>query len=171
MCSYCEEMLKVLPDPKNVWKYMLAVTQIPRGSNKGDEMFRHLKIRNFLKEQAEKLGCETYVDKGENLIVRKAATPGYEDKPVICFQGHMDMVPEKDAGSTHNFLTDGLTLSVEDGWIRADRTTLGGDDGVAVAMMLALLDGAPAPHPALECLFTVSEETGMRGHLTPTRQD
>lgn len=73
---YLEEMLKGLPNPKSVWKYMLAVTQIPRGSNDEGENFRHKKILSFLKEQAEALHCETYVDKGENLIIRKAAYPG-----------------------------------------------------------------------------------------------
>lgn len=71
-------MLKGLPNPKSVWKYMLAVTQIPRGSNDEGENFRHKKILSFLKEQAEALHCETYVDKGENLIIRKAAYPGRE---------------------------------------------------------------------------------------------
>lgn len=76
MNRYLDEMLKHLPNPTSVWKYMLAVTQIPRGSNMDNENFRHKKILSFLKEQAEKLNCETFVDKGENLIIRKPAFPG-----------------------------------------------------------------------------------------------
>lgn len=75
-CRYLEEMLKTLPKPESIWKYMLAVTQIPRGSNQEGENFRHHRILSFLKEQAEALHCQTYVDKGENLIIRKAAFPG-----------------------------------------------------------------------------------------------
>lgn len=82
MNRYLDEMLKHLPNPTSVWKYMLAVTQIPRGSNMDNENFRHKKILSFLKEQAEKLNCETFIDKGENLIIRKPAFPGMHN---CCF--------------------------------------------------------------------------------------
>ena len=157
-------MLKVLPDPKNVWKYKLAVTQIPRGSNKADEMLRHQKIHNFLKEQAEKLGCETYVDKGENLIVRKAATPGYEDKPVVCLQCHMDMVVQKNDDVNINFDTDPLTPRIVDNkWLMATGTSLGADNGIGIATCFAILEDKTLKHGPLEVLVTRDEETGLYG--------
>ena len=109
MFSYIQEILEQLPNPKNVWKYMLAVTQIPRGSNQGDEMWRHKKILAFLEEQAKELGCETYIDSGDNLIVRKKAYPGCEDKPVVCLQCHMDMVVQKNDDVEIDFTKDPLT--------------------------------------------------------------
>ena len=157
-------MLKVLPDPKNVWKYMLAVTQIPRGSNKGEEMWRHLKIREFLKEQAEKLGCETYVDKGENLIVRKPAYPGCEDKPVVCLQCHMDMVVQKNDDVNINFDTDPLTPRIVDNkWLMATGTSLGADNGIGIATCFAILEDKTLKHGPLEVLVTRDEETGLYG--------
>ena len=144
-------------EPQAVFRFFEDICAIPHPS--GHEGA----VADYVEEFAKARGLSYVRDAADNLLLRLPASAGCEGAEPVLLQGHMDMVPEKDAGSTHNFLTDGLTLSVEDGWIRADRTTLGGDDGVAVAMMLALLDGAPAPHPALECLFTVSEETGMDG--------
>ena len=103
-------------------------------------------------------------DKLNNVFIRKDATAGYENIPAILFQGHTDMVCEKNADSDHDFLKDGLKLSIKDGkYLWADGTTLGGDDGIAVAFMLALLD--KAEHPTLEMLFTVEEETGLGGAI------
>lgn len=144
-------------EPQAVFRFFEDICAIPHPS--GHEGA----VADYVEEFAKARGLSYVRDAADNLLLRLPASAGCEGAEPVLLQGHMDMVPEKDAGSTHNFLTDGLTLSVEDGWIRADHTTLGGDDGVAVAMMLALLDGAPAPHPALECLFTVSEETGMDG--------
>ena len=144
-------------EPQAVFRFFEDICAIPHPS--GHEGA----VADYVEEFAKARGLSYVRDAADNLLLRLPASAGCEGAEPVLLQGHMDMVPEKDAGSTHNFLTDGLTLSVEDGWIRADHTTLGGDDGVAVAMMLALLDGAPVPHPALECLFTVSEETGMDG--------
>ena len=144
-------------EPQAVFRFFEDICAIPHPS--GHEGA----VADYVEEFAKARGLSYVRDAADNLLLRLPASAGCEGAEPVLLQGHMDMVPEKDAGSTHDFLTDGLTLSVEDGWIRADRTTLGGDDGVAVAMMLALLDGAPVPHPALECLFTVSEETGMDG--------
>ncbi len=144
-------------EPQSVFRFFEDICAIPHPSGHEGAVADY--VENFAKER----GLSYVRDAANNLLLRLPASAGCEGAGAVLLQGHMDMVPEKDAGSTHNFLTDGLTLSVEDGWIHADRTTLGGDDGVAVAIMLALLDGAPAPHPALECLFTVSEETGMDG--------
>lgn len=144
-------------EPQAVFRFFEDICAIPHPS--GHEEV----IADYIEQFAVSRGLSYMRDKANNLLIRLPASPGCEGAEPVLLQGHTDMVPEKDADSTHDFLTDGLTLSVEDGWIRADRTTLGGDDGVAVAIMLALLDGAPHPHPALECLFTVSEETGMDG--------
>lgn len=144
-------------EPQTVFRFFEDICGIPRPS--GHESAIADYVENFAKSR----GLSYMRDGTNNLFIRLPASAGCESAEPVLLQGHMDMVPEKDAGSTHNFLTDGLTLSVEDGWIHADHTTLGGDDGFAVAVMLALLDGAPAPHPPLECLFTVSEETGMDG--------
>lgn len=144
-------------EPQAVFRFFEDICAIPHPSGHEEA------IADYIESFAKERGLSYMRDKANNLFVRLPATPGCEGAEPVLLQGHTDMVPEKDPDSTHDFLTDGLTLSVEDGWIRADRTTLGGDDGVAVAIMLALLDGAPDPHPALECLFTVSEETGMDG--------
>lgn len=144
-------------EPQAVFRFFEDICAIPHPS--GHEGA----IADYIEGFARERGLSYTRDKANNLFIRLPATPGCESAEPVLLQGHTDMVPEKDADSAHDFLTDGLTLSVEDGWIRADHTTLGGDDGVAVAIMLALLDGAPDPHPALECLFTVSEETGMDG--------
>ena len=144
-------------EPKNVFRYFEAISAIPRPSGHEE------KIADYVEQFAKERGLCCYRDEVNNVFVKKPATPGCEGAPAVMLQGHMDMVPEKDADSDHDFLTDGLKLSVTDGWIHADHTTLGGDDGAAVAIMLALLDSAPDPHPALECLFTVSEETGLTG--------
>ena len=164
MHSYCEEMLKVLPDPKFVWKYMLAVTQIPRGSNQGDEMWRHKKILNFLKTQAEELGLEALVVKCDNLVVRKPASPGCEDKPIVCLQCHMDMVVQKNDDVNINFDTDPLTPRiVDDKWLMATGTSLGADNGIGIATCFAILEDKTLKHGPLEVLVTRDEETGLYG--------
>ena len=156
--------MKALPEPANVWKYMLALTQIPRGSNMGDEMWRHLKVREFLRKKAEELGCETYVDQGGNLIVRKAAYPGCEDKPTVCLQCHMDMVVQKDDDVEINFDTDPLTPRIVDNkWLMATGTSLGADDGAGVATCFAILEDKTIKHGPLEILVTRDEETGLYG--------
>ena len=120
-------------------------------------------IADYIEAFAKTRGLACYRDGVHNVFIKLPATEGHESAPAVMLQGHTDMVGEKTADSTHDFTTDGLKLRVNDGWISATDTTLGGDDGVAVAMMLAILDSPPEPHPAIECLFTVSEETGLEG--------
>ena len=145
-------------EPALVLQYFEEICAIPHVS--GDECA----IADYVENFARSKGLFCYRDGVNNVFVKRNASAGCEGAPAVMLQGHLDMVGEKDAASTHNFATDGLRLSVDaEGWISADGTTLGGDDGVAVAMMLALLDTPPEPHPALECLFTVSEETGLEG--------
>ena len=167
MFSYIQEILVQLPNPKNVWKYMLAVTQIPRGSNQGDEMWRHKKILAFLEEQAKELGCETYIDSGDNLIVRKKAYPGCEDKPVVCLQCHMDMVVQKNDDVEIDFTKDPLTprIAEKEGkkYLMATGTSLGADNGIGIATCFAILEDKELKHGPIEVLVTRDEETGLFG--------
>ena len=142
-------------EPKRALEIFEDICAIPHGS--GNESG----VADYICRFAEKNSLFCLRDETGNVFVRKCATAGYEGAEPILLQGHMDMVCEKNSDSTHDFLKDGLSLSVKDGFLWADGTTLGADNGIAVAMMLALLeiDG----HPTLECLFTVEEETGLAG--------
>ncbi len=148
-------------EPRNLLRFFEDICAIPHVS--GDEQA----ISDYVVAFAKERGLFCYRDAVHNVFVRLPATPGYETAPAVMLQGHLDMVGEKDADSSHDFATDGLSLRiVQEGntdWLTATGTTLGGDDGFAVALMLDLLDCPPEPHPALECLFTVSEETGLEG--------
>ena len=145
-------------EPASVLAFCEDICAIPHVS--GDEKA----IADYIEQFAQTRGLTCYRDSVHNVFIKLPATEGHESAPAVMLQGHTDMVGEKTADSTHDFATDGLKLRVtEDGWISATDTTLGGDDGIAVAMMLAILDNPPEPHPAIECLFTVSEETGLEG--------
>ena len=145
-------------EPASVLSFFEDICAIPHVS--GDERA----IADYIEAFAKTRGLACYRDSVHNVFIKLPATEGHESAPAVMLQGHTDMVGEKTADSTHNFATDGLKLRVdEQGWISATDTTLGGDDGIAVAMMLAILDNPPEPHPAIECLFTVSEETGLEG--------
>ena len=137
--------------------YFEAISAVPRAS-KHEE-----KIAAFLCDFAKERGLEHERDGANNVYIIKPATKGMEHRPAVSLQGHIDMVCEKDAGTEHDFDTDGLDLYVENGALRARGTTLGGDDGAAVACMMALLDADDIPHPRLECVFTADEEMGMGG--------
>lgn len=151
--------MKVLEnlEPKNVMKYFEEISQIPRGSKNEKE------ISDFLVKFAKDRDLEVIQDNFLNVIIKKPATKGFENVPSIIIQGHMDMVCEKNQGTNHDFLKDSLKLRVEDGWIKATGTTLGADNGIAVAFGLALLDSKDIPHPSLEVLITSDEEMGMSG--------
>ncbi len=144
-------------EPKRLFEIFEEISAIPRGS--GNEKG----IADYICAYAEKLGLFYVRDNVNNVFVRKNAGKGYENKPAILLQGHTDMVCEKNASTVHDFTKDPLKLIVKDGYLMADGTTLGADDGVAVAMMLALLEYDSEPLPMLECLFTVSEETSLLG--------
>lgn len=144
-------------EPKSVFNFFEEISAIPRGS--GNEKG----IADYLEQFAISRGLEYSRDEINNVFIKKPASAGRETSPAVLFQGHTDMVCEKNAGTDHDFLHDGIKLYVDGNLLRAKGTTLGADDGVAVAMMLALLDGAVESHPDIECLFTVSEETGMDG--------
>ena len=140
-----------------MFHYFEEISKIPRGS--GNEKG----IADYLEAFANERALSCYRDAENNILIKKPATSGREADAPVLLQGHTDMVCEKLPSVKHDFLTDPLKLYVEDGWLKAKGTTLGADDGIAVAAMLAILDGAIVSHPALECLFTTAEETGMDG--------
>ena len=145
--------------PERVFYYFEELSKIPRES--GNENA----VSNFLVDTAKKLGLEVYQDKINNVIIKKNATKGYENSDGIILQGHMDMVCEKALDSNHNFKTDGLDLVIDGDYLRANKTTLGADNGIAVAMGLAVLEDNTIKHPQIELLVTVEEETTMKGAL------
>jgi len=144
-------------EPKRVMHYFEEISNIPRGS------YNETEISNYLVDYAIKHELEYYQDKLNNVIMIKDASEGYEKEEPIIIQGHMDMVCEKVQGSSHDFTKDPLDLYVEDGFLKARDTTLGGDDGIAVAMALAILEDDEIKHPRLEVVITTSEEVGMDG--------
>ncbi len=142
-------------EPRAVWRYFEAICDLPHGS-------RNTKLlSDFCMIFARIRGLWCQQDKANNVIIRKEASPGYEDHPTVIIQGHLDMVCEKVSGHAIDFRRDGLSLYIEDGYVRAKGTTLGGDDGVAVAFALALLDDKNLVHPPLEIVLTADEEIGM----------
>ena len=144
-------------EPQNVFHFFEEICSIPHGSGNTKQISDYLV--NFAKERSLK-----YVqDEMNNVVIYKPATPGYENAPTLILQGHMDMVCEKHPDVEHDFTTEGLKLKVEDSYLSAEGTTLGGDDGIAVAYGLAILDSTDLNHPALEILFTVDEEIGLLG--------
>ena len=156
------DVLKGLHDSK-VFEYFEAISEIPRGS--GNEKA----ISDYMVQFAKDLNLEVKQDEAYNIYIKKPATPGYENAPAVILQGHLDMVCEKNKETTHDFEKDGLNLYIDEDWIGAKGTTLGADNGVAIAYQMALLADNSIKHPALECLMTTDEERGMTGvaHLHP----
>ena len=144
-------------EPRLLWKYFLALSQIPRGSK--NEAAAAL----WVAEQARALGCDVIQDEVGNVIARKAATPGREQAPITALQAHVDMVCEKNEATVHDFLTDPIALVREGDILRASGTTLGADNGIGVAAALAVLASKEIKHGPLEVLITVDEETGLTG--------
>ena len=149
-------------DPQIVWKNFYLLTQVPRPSG-------HLqKIQEFLLNWASEHGIEAWKDGGENIVMRKPATPGHENRRTAVLQAHMDMVPQKVDESTHNFETDPIETWIDGEWVKAKGTTLGSDDGMGVAAIMAVLESQDLEHGPLEALITADEETCMYGvnHLS-----
>ena len=149
--------MSVLDISKKINYYFEEICKIPHGS------YQEEKLADYLIAFAKSHQLSYFSDDLHNVVIFKEAAKGYEKKESILLQAHIDMVNEKESDSNHNFNSDPLSLYVEDGWLHAQKTTLGGDDGVGVAYMLALLDDTNALHPALECVFTVQEEVGLKG--------
>jgi dipeptidase D len=143
--------------PERLWFYFAEVLKIPRPSKKEE------KIIEYLVKFGEEHNLETIRDQSGNVVIRKLALKGSENAPSVCLQGHVDMVCEKDAEVVHDFEKDPIRAYIEEGWLKARGTTLGADNGIAVATMLALLEAKDIAHGPLECLFTIDEETGLTG--------
>ena len=146
-------------DYKKIFYYFSEISAIPRGSK------NNTAISNYLVNFAKERGLEYIQDEYENVVIIKEASKGYENAPAIMLQGHMDMVCEKTNDSNHDFLTEGIELLADDDYIHADRTTLGADNGIAVAYSLAFLDDETLQHPRIEAIFTTDEEVGMEGAI------
>ena len=143
--------------PQNVWKHFYSLTQIPRPSGHME------KITKFLIYFGKGLGLESFVDEVGNVIIRKPATPGMENRKGIILQAHMDMVPQKNNDTIHDFTTDPIETYVDGDWVKAKGTTLGADNGLGVAAIMAVLEDNNLKHGPLEALITKDEETGMYG--------
>lgn len=144
-------------EPEKLFHFFEEISAIPRGS--GNEKG----ISDYLVKFARERGFWVYQDDSYNVIIRKGGSKGAEDKPAVMLQGHIDMVCDKRAGVEHDFEKDGIRLVVKDGVLSADGTTLGADNGVAVALMLMVLDDENVKHPPVECVFTTEEEVGLNG--------
>ena len=147
-------------EPAQLFHFFEEVSAIPRGS--GNEKG----ISDFLVAFAKERGLDVYQDEVYNVIIRKPASAGAENAPTVMLQGHIDMVCDKLGSVEHDFTTDGIDLVVKDGVLTANGTTLGADNGIAVALMLTVLNDDSIAHPALECVFTTDEETGLVGAET-----
>ncbi|MBO4393580.1 MAG: M20/M25/M40 family metallo-hydrolase, partial [Spirochaetales bacterium] len=141
----------------DTFDYFKQICKIPRESGNEEGM------RQYLLSWAKEKGFDAARDKAGNIILRTGATPGYEKAPSVALQGHMDMVCVRVPNSAHNFLTDPIDAYVDGDFIRARGTSLGGDDGIAIAMVQSLFTDPEAKHGPLEAIFTFSEETGMDG--------
>lgn len=143
--------------PECIWRNFDALTKVPRPSG-------HLeKVQQFLLDFAAKAGVEAFKDAGNNIVMRKPATPGMENRKGVILQAHMDMVPQKTPESTHNFETDPIETWIDGEWVKAKGTTLGADNGLGVAAIMAVMEAKDLKHGPVEALITADEETGMYG--------
>lgn len=143
--------------PECIWRNFHALTQVPRPSG-------HLeKIQEYLLDFAKQAGVEAFKDEADNIIMKKPASPGMENAKTVLLQAHMDMVPQKSPESTHNFETDPIQTYVDGEWVKAKGTTLGADDGIGVAAIMAVMEDKTLKHGPVEALITADEETGMFG--------
>lgn len=146
-------------EPNAVWEYFEAISAIPRPSK------REERIVQYMIDFGHSLGLETSKDAIGNVIIRKPATVGKESRPIVVLQGHLDMVHTKSMTSLFDFDTQGIELQIEGDWVTANETTLGADNGIGVAMIMAVLSSSSTEHPPIEALFTVDEEVGMSGAM------
>jgi dipeptidase D len=144
-------------EPKHLWSYFHAINQLPRPSKKED------KFREYILQEAKNLNLKTHVDEVGNVIVYVPASKGYESHEAVIIQNHMDMVTDATPDKKINFNTDPIITFREGDWLKADRTTLGADNGIGCAAAMALMSDQEISHPALELLFTIDEETGLKG--------
>ena len=146
-------------EPISLWNKFADLNAVPRPSKKEE------RIIEFIKAFGNSLGLETFEDQIRNVIIRKPATPGMENRKSIVLQSHLDMVHQKNNDTVFDFDVQGIEMFVDNDWIKAKGTTLGADNGIGVATIMAILESDTIPHPAIEALFTIDEETGMTGAL------
>lgn len=146
-------------EPKSVWNHFEDLNAVPRPSKKEERVIA------FMKKFGEDLQLETIVDELGNVIIKKPATPGMENRETIVIQGHLDMVHQKNADTNFDFDTQGIQSYIDGEWVKAKGTTLGADNGMGVAAAMAILSSDDIKHPAVEALFTIDEETGMTGAI------
>ena len=144
---------------QKVFDIFAQICKVPRPSKHEEQISR------WLQSFAAAHGIECVADEAMNVIMRVPATPGYEDREGVILQAHMDMVCEKNGDVAHDFMTDPIETYIDGEWLKAKGTTLGGDDGIGISMALAAITDPELPHPAIECLFTVDEETGLTGAM------
>lgn len=143
--------------PRRVWNRFADLNAVPRASKKEERVIR------FMFDFGKSLGLDTIEDEVGNVIIKKPATVGMEDRKTVILQSHLDMVHQKNAETDFDFDTQGIRMYVDGDWVKAEGTTLGADNGLGVAAIMALLESSDIPHPTLEALFTIDEETGMTG--------
>ena len=146
-------------EPTTLWNHFADLNVIPRPSKKEE------KVIQFIKSFGEKLKLDTYVDEVGNVIIKKPATKGMENRETIVLQSHLDMVHQKNSGTDFDFDKQGIDMFVDGDWVKAKGTTLGADNGIGVASIMTILSSSDIPHPPIEALFTIDEETGMTGAL------
>ena len=146
-------------EPKEIWNKFADLNEVPRPSKKEERVIQ------FMLDFGKSLGLETFSDAVGNVIIRKSATAGMEDRKKITLQSHLDMVHQKNADTDFDFDVEGIKMFITGDWVKAKGTTLGADNGLGVATIMALLESTDIPHPFLEALFTIDEETGMTGAM------
>ena len=145
--------------PQPLWNHFAALNAVPRASKKEERVIA------FIQQFGENLGLSTEVDHIGNVLIKKPASPGMEDRQTVVLQSHLDMVHQKNTATKFDFDTEGIRMLIDGDWVKADGTTLGADNGIGVATIMALLSSNDIVHPPLEALFTIDEETGMTGAL------
>lgn len=146
-------------EPKVLWNNFADLNSVPRGSKKEE------KVIQFMVDFGNKLNLETIVDPVGNVIIKKPAFKGFENRKTIVMQSHLDMVHQKNSDTVFDFDTEGIKMKIDGGWVKAEGTTLGADNGLGVAAIMAVLASTDIKHPAIEALFTIDEETGMTGAM------
>lgn len=146
-------------EPKSLWNHFADLNAVPRASKKEEQVIQ------FMMDFGNSLKLETFKDEAGNVFIKKPGSKGFEDRPTIIMQSHLDMVHQKNASSDFDFATQGIEMMVDGDWVKANGTTLGADNGIGVATIMSLLASTDIDHPPIEALFTIDEETGMTGAL------